>query len=275
MADKMSGWICQDEYLKTLEYLTDEELGRLVRALTIYHKDGTTSEIGPRETGAYWFIRSDIDKAEAGYVKKSRTNSENSRNREIFANRNERERQGTNRNDRERTGTNRNEQERQGTNRNEQERINTNNNSNCNLNYSDNGEEVGERARAENTAPSPAASGHLGGEITPEEIEQEQAVQDQAEKLVRAYRLPLNSRTLDAVASDIREKGADAVRVALDAATDADTKGGISLAFYRAILNGTGGHGRKGRDAPGDMIHHTREEWERSSSAAIIDLDDE
>ena len=92
---------------------------------------------------------------------------------------------------------------------------------------------------------------------------------------MRAYRLPLNSRTLDAVASDIRKAGADKVKAALDAATDADTKGGISLAFYRAILNGTGGHGRKGRDAPGDMIHHTLEEWDRSSCAAIIDLDDE
>lgn len=127
----------------------------------------------------------------------------------------------------------------------------------------------------ENAAPSPAASGHLGDEITPEEIEQEQAVQDQAEQFVRAYRLPLNNRTLDAVVSDIRKTGADKVKAALDAATDADTKGGISLAFYRAILNGKGGHGRKGRDAPGDMIHHTREEWERSSSAAVIDLDDE
>ena len=100
-------------------------------------------------------------------------------------------------------------------------------------------------------------------------------MQDQAEQFVRAYRLPLNSRTLDAVASDIRKAGADKVKAALDAATDADTKGGISLAFYRAILNGTGGHGRKGRDAPGDMIHHTLEEWDRSSCAAIIDLDDE
>ena len=98
-------------------------------------------------------------------------------------------------------------------------------------------------------------------------------MQDQAEQYVRAYRLPLNSRTLDAVASDIREKGADAVRAALDAATDSDTKGGISLRFYRACLNG--GHGRRGRDAPGDMVRHSREEWERSSSAAIVVLDDE
>ena len=146
---------------------------------------------------------------------------------------------------------------------------------NPNPNPNPNPKPEGERARAENAAPSPAASGHLGDEITPEEIEQEQAVQDQAEQFVRAYRLPFNSRTLDSVASDIRKAGADKVKAALDAATDADTKGGISLAFYRAILNGTGGHGRKGRDAPGDMIHHTREEWERSSSAAVIDLDDE
>lgn len=122
-------------------------------------------------------------------------------------------------------------------------------------------------------ASLPPAAGHLGDEISPEEIEQEQAVQDQAEQYVRAYRLPINSRTLDAVASDIREKGADAVRAALDAATDSDTKGGISLRFYRACLNG--GHGRRGRDAPGDMVRHSREEWERSSSAAIVDLDDE
>ena len=146
---------------------------------------------------------------------------------------------------------------------------------NPNPNPNPNPKPEGERVRAENAAPSPAASGHLGADLSPDEIEREQTVQEQAEQYVRAYGLPYNARTLDAIASDIREKGADAVKAALDAATDADTKGGISLKFYRSILNGTGGHVRKGRDAPGDMIHHTREEWDRSSCAAIIDLDDE
>lgn len=123
-------------------------------------------------------------------------------------------------------------------------------------------------------SPTPAA-GHLGDEITDEELEKERETQETAELCVRAYHLPYNARTLDAVAADIRAKGADAVRAALDAATDADTKGGISLAFYRAILNGTGK--RRGRDAPpgGDMIRHTREEFDRTSLAAIVDLDDE
>ena len=123
-------------------------------------------------------------------------------------------------------------------------------------------------------SPTPAA-GHLGDEITDEELEKEREMQDTAERYVLAYNLPYNDRTLDAVVSDIRTKGADAVRAALDAATDADTKGGISLAFYRAILNGTGK--RRGRDAPpgGDMIRHTREEFDRTSMAAIIDLDEE
>lgn len=125
--------------------------------------------------------------------------------------------------------------------------------------------------------PTTPASGYLGDEITPEELEAERDIQDQAEGLVRAYGLPFNRRTLDAITQDIRLKGVGAVMTALDTATDADTKGGISLKFYRACLNnaGNGGHGRKGRDAPGDMIRHSREEFERSSAAAIIDLDEE
>ena len=134
-------------------------------------------------------------------------------------------------------------------------------------------------ARADQPTPAPLSPATtvsvpecLGDEITDEEMAQTRETQETADQLVRAYGLPRNSRTLDAIVTDIQAKGVEAVRAALDAATDADTKGGISLRFYRACLNG--GHARKGRDAPGDMIRHTAEEWERSSAAAIVNLED-
>ena len=66
----MTGFIFQDKYLKRLEKLSDQEVGRLVRALSKYHATGETQELKGRECGYYDFIKADIDEIEQAYKKK-------------------------------------------------------------------------------------------------------------------------------------------------------------------------------------------------------------
>ena len=111
---------------------------------------------------------------------------------------------------------------------------------------------------------------------TTAELEQEQEIQADAEHFVRQYGLAFNLRTLRAVADDIREHGREAVKAAFDKAVDSDKRGGISLKFYRACLADTGGHGRDGRDSPGvKYMMHSDDEWARTASAAVVNLDDD
>lgn len=71
------GFICKDEYLKKLAKLSDQEVGRLFRALMKYHKDGETQELTGRESVAFDFIQADIDSADAAYAEKCATNRKN------------------------------------------------------------------------------------------------------------------------------------------------------------------------------------------------------
>jgi hypothetical protein len=91
---KMTGFIFQDEYLERLAKLSDQELGRLVRALATYHATGEQQELAGRESIAYDFIKVDIDRIDEKYAAKCDTN------------RNNRQRSSTNDNERERTMTN-------------------------------------------------------------------------------------------------------------------------------------------------------------------------
>lgn len=91
---KMTGFIFQDEYLERLAKLSDQELGRLVRALAIYHATGEQQELAGLESIAYDFIKVDIDRIDDKYAAKCDTN------------RNNRQRSSTNDNERERTTTN-------------------------------------------------------------------------------------------------------------------------------------------------------------------------
>jgi DnaD/phage-associated family protein len=74
------GFICKDEYLKKLAKLSDQEVGRLFRALMKYHKDGETQELAGRESVAFDFIQADIDSADAAYAEKCATNRKNRNN---------------------------------------------------------------------------------------------------------------------------------------------------------------------------------------------------
>ena len=71
---KLSGFICHDDYLAKISRLTDEEVGRLFRALMKYHITHEAEEIDGRECLAYDFIREDIDIADKKYDEKCKKN---------------------------------------------------------------------------------------------------------------------------------------------------------------------------------------------------------
>ena len=63
---------CYHSYRKKLAKLSDQEVGRLVRALAMYHASGETQELKGRECGYYDFIKADIDEIEHAYELKCR-----------------------------------------------------------------------------------------------------------------------------------------------------------------------------------------------------------
>ena len=128
------GFICKDEYLKKLAKLSDQEVGRLFRALMKYHKDGETQELAGRESVAFDFIQADIDSADAAYAEKCATNRKNRTD--------DGQRPITTVNDRQRTSTTDNDRQRPSTNA-----------PNYNSNYNDNKEiDNDATARARETA---------------------------------------------------------------------------------------------------------------------------
>jgi hypothetical protein len=76
---KMTGFFCQDDYSSKLSKLTNEEVGRLFRALMAYHATGEIADLEIRESIAFDFIKEDIDKAEEAYRKKCEQASANRR----------------------------------------------------------------------------------------------------------------------------------------------------------------------------------------------------
>lgn len=75
MANK--GFYLRDTYLSRTAKLTDEELGRLMRACMVYHATGEETELEGRESIAFDFIREDIDEQTAAYDAKCETNRRN------------------------------------------------------------------------------------------------------------------------------------------------------------------------------------------------------
>lgn len=68
---------CYHSYRKKCEKLTDQELGRLFRALLTYSETGERQELAGRESIAFDFIADDIDRAKDAYEAKCRKNREN------------------------------------------------------------------------------------------------------------------------------------------------------------------------------------------------------
>ena len=73
----MSGFICHDDYRSKTAKLSDEEVGRLFRALMDYHATGEAVELEGRESIAFDFIRDDIDRTEEKYRNKCEQNKRN------------------------------------------------------------------------------------------------------------------------------------------------------------------------------------------------------
>lgn len=83
---RMSGFVFQDSYIEKVKRLTDQELGRLVRALATYHATGEEQELAGREIVAYDFIRDDIDKADRAYQQKCRNMARGGNDEQLPAN---------------------------------------------------------------------------------------------------------------------------------------------------------------------------------------------
>lgn len=73
----MEYFCCYHSYLKKCEKLSDQEVGRLFRALLLYSETGETQELSGRESIAFDFIADDIDRAKKNYEDKCRKNAEN------------------------------------------------------------------------------------------------------------------------------------------------------------------------------------------------------
>jgi hypothetical protein len=74
---RMTGFIFQDEYLERLAKLSDQEVGRLIRALSVYHASGKEQELAGREGVAFDFIKVDIDRIDQKYEARCETNRNN------------------------------------------------------------------------------------------------------------------------------------------------------------------------------------------------------
>lgn len=70
---------CYHSYRKKLAKLSDQEVGRLFRALLEYSEFGETKELTGRESVAFDFIADDIDRAKSAYEEKCEKNRQNGR----------------------------------------------------------------------------------------------------------------------------------------------------------------------------------------------------
>lgn len=68
---------CYTSYGRILSKLSDQELGRLFRALLAYTADGTPADLPGKEAVAYDFIVDDIDRARDNYDAKCASRREN------------------------------------------------------------------------------------------------------------------------------------------------------------------------------------------------------
>lgn len=68
---------CYNSYLQKIAKLSDQEVGRLFRALLMYSTTGEAQELAGREAVAYDFIADDIDRANKAYSDKCAVNRRN------------------------------------------------------------------------------------------------------------------------------------------------------------------------------------------------------
>ena len=78
---------CHHDYAKKIAKLSDQEVGRLFRALLEYSEYGETQELTGRESVAFDFIAWDIDRAKIAYEEKcKRLQANGSKRKQMVAN---------------------------------------------------------------------------------------------------------------------------------------------------------------------------------------------
>ncbi len=73
----MEYFCCYHSYARKLAKLSDQEVGRLFRALLDYSARGEAPELAGRECVAFDFIADDIDRSQAHYEERCRVNAAN------------------------------------------------------------------------------------------------------------------------------------------------------------------------------------------------------
>lgn len=82
----MEYFCCYHSYRRKLAKLSDQEVGRLFRALLEYSETGKTQELTGRESVAFDFITDDIDRAKKNYMEKCEKLAANGRKKAIAGN---------------------------------------------------------------------------------------------------------------------------------------------------------------------------------------------
>lgn len=77
----MEYFCCYHSYLNKLSRLSDQEVGRLFRALMQFSATGAAPELAGRESLAFDFIADDINRAKETYAERCRTNAVNASER--------------------------------------------------------------------------------------------------------------------------------------------------------------------------------------------------
>lgn len=77
----MEYFCCYHSYKKKCEKLSDQELGRLFRALLEYSESGAVADLAGRESIAFDFIADDINRAKKAYAEKCAKNAANAQQR--------------------------------------------------------------------------------------------------------------------------------------------------------------------------------------------------
>lgn len=261
---QMSGFFFQDRYFDQLKTLSDQELGRLVRALSYYHMTGETQELKGRESMAYEFIKFDIDEAEKGYRGKCETNRKN----RMSSIDNERQRPLTTVNDRQQTTTD----------------VPNINKKEININKNKMMKEEAEEESAPSPQQQPTASQNktsgigsadLFGEFLSDDFGNLENLHE-AETLLKKYRMSVNDSNVERVVGWINSKGLKTVQDAFRKASDADNRGGLSMNFLDAVINNPSpsGNGTKtGSKWNGqDYTQRSAEERKAAFSAATVEL---
>ena len=236
------------EIMMKISAYDQEQQGRIMLAMIAYALDGVEPEFDGVEKFVWATLKMDIDRCAASIEKQTANGSKGGRPAKSKHDNSE---------------TQKNLEKPTETQPKPNESLNSNTNTNINTNTKN--EVVCARATA-------AEDGVIG--IDGEDLSADIRNNAEVDVLLKKYRMPeaVRGDLLD----DIAEHGLDKVKRVMQEAARSDTRGGLSLNFYRACLKNDG----KQRAAPsgkgsGDqMLRYTPEERKKNYSAAVLDFDE-